>query len=376
MAQGVGQPAAGVAAIGEAPAEVGEDGRIGAVEREQLAVEQFRRGAGGAAEARVGDDRHVRLLRDQLCHERQPQQHGRDHDGADAFILREFKLLQNGAGCADQVGHVNRAAARGAVGFGDGLLAGSDAVGERMEALVGEAVVVLDDVDSCMREEAAEKGEPLRGQADRFERRAGHRTVGYADDLAQTGRAEARSGQRAGSAGPLGGQGEVDEFDVRLERRVAEQDVEELRRIVRRGADREVDDHGMKHPGNFVDRDKAADDVPEHEWIAQCGAGQLHRLFQQQRLDAGFEFGAVRRGDVVSGAQRRPGGGGRGHGTPRLVDPAAQVQRECLWRAPGENRSLHASRGFELRHGEERFEREACFAEFVRGARLTAVDHA
>ena len=314
--EGVGEVAAGLAAVGEASAEVGEDGGVGAVEGEEFAVEKLGKDARGAAETRVGDDGHGGVVRDDLGHEREAEKHGGDHDGADAFVLGELELLDDGGWGAHDVGHVDGLAAGGAVDLPHGFLAGADAVAKGMETLVREAVVVLDDVDAGAREQAAEDGEALGAEADGLERGAGERAVGNAGDLAQTERAELRPGQGFVAAGPVLGARElkVGEEDVVLERGVAKEDVEELRGVVAGGADGKIDDDEVLVGGDGGDGDEAAEDVLEDERVAERGAGELDGLLEEQRFDAGVEVALVRGGDVIGDAQGGPRGGGGRHG--------------------------------------------------------------
>ncbi len=198
------------------------------------------------------------------------------------------------------------------VGLAHRGLAGAHALGEGMETLVRQPVVVLDDVDARAREEAAERGEPLDGEADWLERGAGERALAHGGQVAQAERAELRTGQRLLAPRPFlwVRQLEVGELNVLLDRRVAEEDVEELRRVVAGRADGKIDDDRVLVRAERGHGDEPADDVLEHERIAQRGARQLDGLLQQQRLDAGVKVVLGRGGDVVRDAQRGPRGRG------------------------------------------------------------------
>ncbi len=265
----------------------------------------------------MGDDRHRGVVRGDLGHERQAEEHRRDHHGADAFVLRERELFEDDGRRAHEIRHVDRLAARVLVRIVDRLLAGAYAILERVKALVGQAVIVLDDVDAGVGKKAAKERQALRAQADRLQRGAGQGAVVHVGDVADAGGAELRARERLLVIGPVLwlGQFEVGEQHMLLQRGVAEEDVEELGRVTAGGADGKVDNDDVLVGWGRRHRNEPADNIVEDELVAQRGAGQFDRLLKEQRLDSCVEVDLSLGGDVISHPQGGPGGGGsRKHG--------------------------------------------------------------
>ena len=105
---------------------------------------------------------------------------------------------------AGEAGHV--------VGAADGGGDRGDALGERRVGLVGEAVVVLDEVDAAAGEALGELGQPRRRQALRLQGGAGERAAEGAGAMAQAVDAVVRAAERRGE---LGGNVHVQQHDVR-----------------------------------------------------------------------------------------------------------------------------------------------------------------
>ena len=193
--------------------------------------------------------------------------------------------------------------------------------------MIRQPVIVLDQVHPAAREERAQLRQPRGAQPDRLERGAGDRAVVDVQEMSRNpaapnfapGSARDRPGHSAGSSRSA-------ECDMRLQRRIAEEDVEELRRVVRRGDDGKIDRDAMNLRRDFFHARQPSDDLLQYERIAQRLARQLHRLFQQERLDARVELGRVGGGDMIDRAQRGPGGG-RKH--PRTVKARAAMTSQA-----------------------------------------------
>ena len=168
--------------------------------------------------------------------------------------------------------------------------------------MVGEAVIVLDQIDPRPREGAAVRRELGGPEPHRLERGGQQRTAGHTGELAQAGDPRARAWQPVeGCVGEF----HVGEEHIRLERAVAEQNGEELRRIASGGGERLRDGDAVKARTRGVDLHHAAEDVGRHPGIARRRvAGQLDRLLQQQCLGARGHVprgGADEIGDVEAG---------------------------------------------------------------------------
>ena len=297
-----GKRRTGLPTVAEPPARVGEDDRVRAEPPEQLPEQRRLRGAEHASESRMGDDGKSAGLGRHLVQERQPCEHRRDHHGARAGLPRERELAPHPLRRPDQVGDVEREASGVAGGILHRAKACLDPRLERAERMVGEPVVVLDHVDPRQGEGAAQRRELRRAEPHRLERRGQERTAGYAGQRPQPRDPRPRPRQPVER-----GLGDVHvvERDVGLERRIAEQDIEELRRIAGRGGERLRDRHPEQILARGDDLLHAAQDVRGHPGIPRRGgSGQLDRLLEQQRLRPP---GHVRRGgvDEVGDAQRR-----------------------------------------------------------------------
>ena len=184
----------------------------------------------------------------------------------------ELDALLDSCRRSGHVGEVERASVAGA---SDGFLAALDPLAKRGARLVGQSVVVLDDVDAAGGEAMADVRELGRVEPDRFERpaqeracgrRGGHRPQG----LDPVGRTAERFEQRVRPLDPR-------DDDPALERDVAEQQIGQLCRIA---ADqlRVVGDRGRKASGLArLDTLHTPDDALRDR-LADAGRGQFDGL--------------------------------------------------------------------------------------------------
>jgi len=169
--------------------------------------------------------------------------------------------------------------------------------------VVRKPVVVLDEVQARERQRAAERRRLPDRKPYGLEDRRGDRAAVHAEQAPEPRDAEPRPAkdgrERARKADVL-------ELDVGLQGAVAEEHVEELRRVVRRGGPRLRQGDPVVVRLEWLDRHNAPDHVLAHERRAQRGPRELDRLLQKERLDPDVN---VRRGrahavdhfDCVSG---------------------------------------------------------------------------
>ena len=182
-----------------------------------------------------------------------------------------------------------------------GAEAGLDPRLERTERVIGQPVVVLDEIHAGPGERRGQRGELGRPQSHGLERGGEQRPAGDARERPQPGDARARTGQPVERRER---QLHVGEHHVGLERGVAVEDVQQLRRIAGGGGERLGDRHPMGALAGRVD----ALDVPQHVRGDPGVAGghgprQLDRLLEQERLGAGGDI-AVRGPDEIGHSQR------------------------------------------------------------------------
>ena len=149
--------------------------------------------------------------------------------------------------------------------------------------MVGEAVIVLHDVEAGPREGEAEGGEPAGVESHRLERRGKERAAGNAGECA-----EARN-SRAGTGKPIEGLlGELDvgEDHVGPERAVAEENVEELRGVGGRRGERMRDNDSKDAGVGRFDTLDAAEHLGNTRESVTAARGSSDRLLQHQGLGA------------------------------------------------------------------------------------------
>src|SRR6185437_12047858 len=207
--------------------------------------------------------------------------HRRDHHGVDAVVAGDGDLVAHEAVMAVQ--HRNIAgepacALRGATAGGG---VGGDARGERRIALVGEAVVILDEIDAAERQCLRQRGEAGGRQPLRLDGDAGERARRRADAGAQAGDAAAGAGE---ASDDLIRQAEIDKLDIGLQRGIAEQHVEQLPGVVADGGGAEADLDLEPPRPEFTDGADAADDFAAHEFIPHRRQRRLDALLQRNRL--------------------------------------------------------------------------------------------
>ncbi len=266
--------------VGEAAAVVRKDRRIGAEQAEQLAEQRRRRDPRRAAERRMGDEGDLGMLALQRAQRGHAADHRCEKECCHAVRARQLDLPLHLRLGAVQARRVERAASGLLVRRAHFVLAGGDPLREGRAALVGPAVVVLDDVDSRMREGAGERRHlPGRG-ADRLQRGAGQRPALHTGQPTQPLAAEIRPAE---SLRQRRRQIQVDEFDLRLQRAVAEQYVQKLAGILadRLGGEPQVGEAGAV--GLRLDPLDACHHLVEHAGLADGLRRHLDALFDRQQ---------------------------------------------------------------------------------------------
>ena len=203
------------------------------------------------------------------------------------------------------LGTIERAPAGLPVGARHRRGTAGDALGEGAERLVGQAVVVLDQVDPAQGQAVGERRQRLGAKPHRLDRGAEERPVRHAKQGAQPGLAEPRPPQ--GAAQGLG-QFDAHQPDAGLEADVAEQAVEELGQVAGGHLGRIAND-GL--PAVFTDpiqRDDLPDDLVADGRALDQVLWELHRLLDTDI--AGARLGLGRGGglgDVVDGGDMLAG---------------------------------------------------------------------
>ncbi len=297
----------------EAPGAVRKDHRVRAEQPEQRPQQQRVRDARRAAERRMREHRHGNVLPHQLGERGQPEQRRCQQQRAGAGVARLPHLLRHVPRRADGARCVQRAVPGVRGGAVDRALAGVHARRERRVRLVGESVVVLDDVDARGGERVRERGQALDRQALRLERRARQRPRAGAEQPPQARRAEARAGE---ACEELRRPRDVGELNVCVQRRVAEQHVDELGDVAAGGFRGERDRHVVAAVVARADAGDARDDALRDVRVVDGSERQLDALLQRDRLRH------VR--DVRRCGRDAVGGGDRFH---RRCVPAPMVHR-------------------------------------------------
>ena len=216
-------PPAGTGSAGN----LGEDDGVGTEQPKQAAEQQHRIDAPAAA-GRVGQVHELRKVFDQLDEGRNSDQHRRDQDDPDARAARDLRSLAKDARRAGQVRGVEDRPARLLRHLMHDALTGVQAVDEGRVGLVGDPVIVLDDVDPAERENLAQPCEFLDRNALRFEGGTRQRALARTEKRSDPGDAVGRSGK---TCREFGRKFEVDQPHELPERAVAEDHVHELRRL-------------------------------------------------------------------------------------------------------------------------------------------------
>ena len=284
-ARGIDDAGAGLRRIGEPAARVREDRRVGAEQPEELAEDQRRRDTRGAGERRMGEDRHARLARE--CREAaQAAHHRREENHSHPRFVRDRRPLSQLAEVAGQAGRVDAAMAGLAIRLVDRALHRAHALVERRGVLIREPVVVLDDVDARARERARDRRELQRHKPLRLQRRAGKGPPVHAGERANAGDPEARSAEACGDALR---DAHVDELDVVVQRRIAEQHAHELPGFESCRLDRDPDRDVERGRPCRRDAPYAGDHLFQHARIIDRGQRRLHALLERDRPRPGVD---------------------------------------------------------------------------------------
>ena len=232
--------------------------------------------------------------------------HRRDQEAVEPVIPGQPYLRAHGAVMAAEAGGVGGLCA----GLADRRRDRGHPGRERGGGLVGEAVVVLHQVDPAGGEAVGQRREPGRVQPLGLQRRAGECPAGDAEPGPQPGDALARPAegrrQRRRDAG-------VDQGHVRMQGGVAEQHVEQLPGIRADGLRREADG-GVGHPAAAVgDVQHLAQDLGQDAWDCDRLGRHLDALFH--RDGAGAAEG-IRAAQAVGGDQAGHGSGIAGASRP------------------------------------------------------------
>ena len=172
-----------------------------------------------------------------------------------------------------------------------------EARGERGIRLVRQSMVVLDVVDAALREQLRKLGEPCRRQPLRLERRAGQSARGRAHPPPQPMSPWRGPPKRFHQ---LGRKHDVVQRHVRMQRRVAEQHVDELPGIVPDGLRGERDADFEQPALPFADGLDAADDLGAHEIVRDRRKRHLDALLDRDGARALLDRSRVA-ADLVDG---------------------------------------------------------------------------
>jgi hypothetical protein len=160
-------------------------------------------------------------------------------------------------------------------------------------------MIVLDVVDAGARETRRELGKLRRRQALRLERRAGQSAHRRADPPPQCVEPVARAGE---GRDQLGRERDVGERHVLVQRRIAEQHVEELPGILPDGRRGERDAHLEVPTRDFDDRLDAADDLGADEIVGDGQERHFHALLDRDGARALLDCARLA-ADVIDGLQ-------------------------------------------------------------------------
>jgi hypothetical protein len=180
------------------------------------------------------------------------------------------------------------------------------ALGERAVRLVGETVIILDEIETAARQFPGQFSKGARTGSLRLERRAGQRPCAGAHARAQAGKPVART---AKSRQQRIGKDRVLEHHIGMDRRVAEQHVEKLSGLQPGGGDRKADADLEHAIAKFRDVFHPAQDIVQHRAVGNRGDRHLHALLNGDGLGP--------RGDAARGVGHMIDCGDAGNG--RLV---------------------------------------------------------
>ena len=184
-------------------------------------------------------------------------------------------------------------------------------VGEGGVGLVGEAVVVLDEVDAASGEAFGELGEAGWREALGFQGGAGQGAAEGAGAMAQAVDAVVGAGENRGERG---GDLDVQKHDVVVQGGVAEHHVEELAGVVADGCGGQCDADVELAVAAVVDGFDLADDFVVDRRVVDRVERHFDALLDGDGLRSGFDRGgvggdAVGRGEaILGGAPSIPGG--------------------------------------------------------------------
>ena len=212
---------------------------------------------------------------DELDESGDPDQHRRDQHDEHAHAARELGTLAQQPRRPGQVRCVEHLAARLLNRLVDGALTRRDALEKRRVRLIGDSVIVLNDVDAAACEDRAQPREFADGDALRLERGARQRAVGGAEQCANARQPVRRSWK---ARHELVRQREVYQPDVLPERAVAENHVHELRRLAAGRLDRDLELDAVTIRRHGRDGTDARDDLVKHVLVADRGERALDAL--------------------------------------------------------------------------------------------------
>ena len=162
-----------------------------------------------------------------------------------------------------------------ALGLAHGAGASRDALLEGAIILVGEAVIVLDEIGAALGELEREISQFARGHALRLQRRTGHRSPLGPGELAQTVEPAVRAAEgREQRCGNLC----VHQRNIVVHRGVAEQNIQQLAGVPADRAGAKLDGHVEIAAARVRNRPHLADDLLEDRRIANPGERHFDAL--------------------------------------------------------------------------------------------------
>ena len=156
-----------------------------------------------------------------------------------------------------------------------------DPRGERRIGLIGQAVIVLDVVDAALRKAGGEVGKCGRRKSLRFERRAGKCADTCSRSRAQSLHAMTRTPKRQAQRRR---QVDIPQDNIVMQRAVAEQNVQQLTRVVIDGR------HGQRYGDlecarlHLMDGLHTPDDFVADKVVRDRRQWHLHALLDRQRI--------------------------------------------------------------------------------------------
>ena len=274
----------------------------------QLTVQDLREDAVARLKEHAGhggvrEHRHPRS-RGQPADRVEPHDDGAHHDAAAPRLAGESEIFLDRRGAPRELGEVHAMAAGLPVRLRHRFLAARHPLAERGRRLVGQVVVVLDDVDPAEREPITQLRELLGGEPHRLEGRAQEGApLRYAAQRADARDAEPRPAERSEQGGRPFDPGHENRG---LHRDVAEQQVQELRDLApdrgRIVGDRDAPAPLCERRERLHAADHARGDVGRHAL-----GGQLDRLLERDVPRPGFGILAGRAAELVCDPQALAG---------------------------------------------------------------------